>query len=202
MSKKSRKSRKLDRNDRRGKNAPATAKSTPSAALPPLAERVVAEVVQQIATAVEDVANAAIGSLEPSAVSDEPEAENTATAEEAEEKDARDNRRHHPRVALAVEIDLSSGSHFFSGLSGDLSEGGVFVETYRDIPVGSEVALEFDLPNGSVTAHGSVKWHRDHSDSSPPGVGVSFDDLSEEGKEIIVAFCSKRAPLYYDVASP
>ena len=186
MSKKSRKQRKLNRNDKRGTSAHAPSERPSEtvvvATAPPeqteqteqtaLAAQVVAEVVQQIAAAVEEIV------------------------------DDHDNRRKHPRVALAVEIDLSSESHFFSGLSGDLSEGGVFVETYRDIPVGSEVALEFDLPNGSVTAHGSVKWHRDHSDSSPPGVGVAFDDLSDEGKELIVAFCARRAPLYYDVASP
>ena len=181
MSKKSRKVRKLDRDVKRGRSVPAPATTAP---VEPLADRVVAEVVQQIAAAVEVAASAAFKPAEPA------------------EAESVDNRRKHARVALAVEIDLSSESHFFSGLSGDLSEGGVFVETYRDIPVGSEVELEFDLPNGSVTAHGSVKWHRDHSDSSPPGVGVAFDELSEEGKEIIVAFCSRRAPLYYDVASP
>ena len=196
MSKKSRKVRKLDRDAKRGNGVRAPAISEH---VEPLAERVVAEVVQQIAAAVEEVASAALAPAhkEPA----ERDAHDVGRSDAPSESPT-DNRRKHSRVALAVEIDLSSESHFFSGLSGDLSEGGVFVETYRDIPVGSEVELEFDLPNGSVTAHGSVKWHRDHSDSSPPGVGVAFDDLSEEGKEIIVAFCARRAPLYYDVASP
>ncbi len=107
--------------------------------------------------------------------------------------------RTHPRVAIAVEIDLASESHFFSGLSGDVSEGGVFVQTYRDIKVGSEVAVEFGLPGGHVTAHGKVRWHRENSDSSPPGVGISFDDLSEEDRDLIHRFCQARAPLYYDL---
>ena len=107
--------------------------------------------------------------------------------------------RTHPRVAIAVDIDLASESHFFSGLSGDVSEGGVFVQTYRDIAVGSEVEVEFVLPGGHVSAHGKVRWHRDKSDSSPPGVGIAFDDLSEEDRELIHRFCQARAPLYYDV---
>jgi uncharacterized protein (TIGR02266 family) len=107
--------------------------------------------------------------------------------------------RTHPRVAIAVDIDLASESHFFSGLSGDVSEGGVFVQTYREIAVGSEVAVEFVLPGGHVSAHGKVRWHRDKSDSSPPGVGIAFDDLSEEDRELIHRFCQARAPLYYDV---
>jgi uncharacterized protein (TIGR02266 family) len=145
-------------------------------------ESVVAEAVavQVVAAIVEQVADAVIG--------DEP-----AVVDEPHEK------RACPRVALAVEIDFASESHFFAGLSGDLSEGGVFVETYRTLPVGSEVALEFSLPNGTVTTHGEVRWHRDASDSSPPGLGIAFADLSHEEKSVVHDFCKARAPLYYEV---
>jgi len=45
-----------------------------------------------------------------------------------------------PRTSLVVELHLASDSHFFSGLSGDISEGGVFVSTYRDLATGTPVA--------------------------------------------------------------
>src|SRR5688500_16619726 len=51
-----------------------------------------------------------------------------------------------PRTSLVVELHLASDSHFFSGLSGDISEGGVFVSTYRDLATGTPVDLEFSLP--------------------------------------------------------
>ncbi len=117
------------------------------------------------------------------------------SGDDANEKD----KRASPRVALAVEIDLASESHFFAGLSGDLSEGGVFVETYRAIPIGSAVELEFSLPNGSVSTRGSVRWHRDASESSSPGVGIAFEDLPTRERDVVHAFCKARAPLYYDV---
>ena len=110
-----------------------------------------------------------------------------------------EEKRACPRVSLAVEINFASESHFYAGLSGDLSEGGVFVETYRELPIGSEVALEFSLPNGTVTTQGSVRWHRDASDSSPPGIGIAFDDLSADEKNVVHAFCKARAPLYYEI---
>jgi uncharacterized protein (TIGR02266 family) len=78
--------------------------------------------------------------------------------------------RAHPRVPVTVAIGLESESHFFSGLSGDISEGGVFVQTYRDLPLGAGVEVHFDLPDGELKAHGRVRWHRSKSDSSPPGV--------------------------------
>lgn len=107
--------------------------------------------------------------------------------------------RQHPRIALEAEIDLASESHFFSGLSGDLSEGGLFVQTYREVGVGSDVAVSFSLPNGQIRAQGTVRWQRVGSDSSPPGVGISFDELTDDEKGLIHAFCAARAPLYYDV---
>jgi uncharacterized protein (TIGR02266 family) len=107
--------------------------------------------------------------------------------------------RTHPRVSIAVDIDLESESHFFTGVSGDVSEGGLFVQTYRAIEIGREVAVEFELPDGHVTAHGRVRWHRDKSDSAPPGLGIAFDELSDEDREIIHRFCERREPLYYEV---
>lgn len=110
-----------------------------------------------------------------------------------------DEKRQEPLVSLVVDIDFASDSHFFAGLSGELSEGGVFIETYRELPVGSGVALELTLPNGTVRALGSVRWHRTASDSSSPGLGIAFEALSEGDKEFVDAFCEARAPLYYEL---
>lgn len=104
------------------------------------------------------------------------------------------------RTSLAVELHLASESHFFTGLSGDISEGGVFVSTYRDLAVGSLVDIEFSLPGSDrvVHARGEVRWHRDASPDVPPGVGIAFDELSDEDRALIHGFCTVRPPLYYD----
>ena len=113
-----------------------------------------------------------------------------------------EEHRAHRRVVVAVAVGLGTDSHFFAGLSGDVSEGGVFVQTYRDIPVGSDVEVLFDLPEGQLKAHGRVRWHRDNSDSSPPGVGIAFSALGAEDRRLIQSFCDRRPPLYYDVEHP
>ena len=104
------------------------------------------------------------------------------------------------RVSFAVELHMASESHFFSGLSGDISEGGVFVSTYRALSRGSQVDLEFSLPGTErvVHARGEVRWQRDASPDAPPGVGIAFEDLDEEDRRVIQQFCSIRPPLYYD----
>ncbi len=185
MTKKTRKLRKKDRTKSRAMATPAQSRPTVEAAphtpetVEVRPEDIVGEIVAQVFHALDEIL---------------PEPAHAVAA-------PHDNRRKHPRIALSVEIDLASESHFFSGLSGDVSEGGVFVETYRNIPVGSEVALDFALPNGTIHAHGEVKWHRNKSDTSPPGLGVEFEGLSDEQQKVISTFCARRAPLFYEVAS-
>ena len=105
-----------------------------------------------------------------------------------------------PRASLVVELHLASDSHFFSGLSGDISEGGVFVSTYRDLATGTPVDLEFSLPGSERVVHakGEVRWHRSASPDAPPGVGIAFDELADEDRALIHRFCTLRPPLYYD----
>jgi uncharacterized protein (TIGR02266 family) len=112
---------------------------------------------------------------------------------------ANDEHRAHARVAIEVEIDLHSESHFFSGLSGDVSEGGLFVQTYRPLETGDRVHLAFDLPDGRVEADGIVRWGRAHTDGVGAGVGIAFEELSDRDREVIHRFCESRAPLYYEV---
>jgi uncharacterized protein (TIGR02266 family) len=111
-----------------------------------------------------------------------------------------EEQRASDRVAFAVEINLASDSQFFSGLSGDISEGGLFLSTYKTLPVGSAVDLEFSLPSSDEPLHarGVVRWLREHSTGQPRGVGIAFDALSEEDRERIHRFCSMRPPLYYE----
>jgi len=104
------------------------------------------------------------------------------------------------RVALEVDIHLASESHFFSGLSGDISEGGLFLSTYRPLPVGTQVDVEFSLPGieRAVHAHGEVRWIREHSADQSRGVGIAFEGLADEDRDVIHTFCGARPPLYYE----
>ena len=112
-----------------------------------------------------------------------------------------EEHRASPRVSLSVDIHLSSDSHFFTGLSGDISEGGIFVSTYRPLAIGNEVELELILPGSAepFTARGTVRWIREHSADHPRGFGISFDVLADGERERIHDFCARRPPLYYEL---
>ena len=109
-------------------------------------------------------------------------------------------RRAATRVPLEAEVTFHSDSHIFVGLAGDISQGGIFVSTYRSLPLGTAITLSFSLPNGEVTATGVVRWARDATEGgAPPGVGISFDNLSGNDMALIEQFCKARPPLYFDV---
>jgi len=166
-------------------------------------EEVVAAIVEAVAPPLFE--EAPVRTPEPSGVrAIEAAIESTPSLMEPEQRHAErpppySDHRAYPRISLAVAIDLGSDSHFFSGLSGDVSEGGVFVQTYRELPLGSEVEIDFDLPTGRIQTHGTVRWHRSPSESAPPGVGIAFQELADEARSLIHEFCEARAPLYYDV---
>jgi len=103
------------------------------------------------------------------------------------------------RVFVEVEIGLSSESHFYTGLSLDVSTGGVFVSTYEPARSGTNVSLYFVLPDGhAVNAEGVVRWARAASEDSPPGMGVAFISISRESLAHIAQFCEGRPPIYFD----
>ena len=59
------------------------------------------------------------------------------------------------RAHIEVEVSLTTESQFFAGLSGDVSTGGLFVQTYEMRPVGSRVLLDISLPTDQIARRAS-----------------------------------------------
>jgi uncharacterized protein (TIGR02266 family) len=111
---------------------------------------------------------------------------------------AHGDRRSAPRVRVEADITLASESQFFTGLTADLSGGGVFVATYRVLPLGCPVAMQLALPDGDLLARGTVRWLRGASSDGAPGLGIAFDGLDPIARLRVECFCQTRAPLLYE----
>jgi uncharacterized protein (TIGR02266 family) len=105
-----------------------------------------------------------------------------------------------PREKLEANVGATTESNFFVGFSGEISEGGVFIATYATFPVGTLVEVLVTLPGGyASTILGSVRFVRDPMDmDSEPGIGVRFESLTAEQRELALRFIRKRPPLFYD----
>ena len=77
----------------------------------------------------------------------------------------------------------------------------IFIATYNLLAVGSDVTINFTLPDGHlVVAKGKVTWVREHNEATPdvaPGIGVQFETLTETDMKSIHSFLRKRAPMFY-----
>ncbi|MET0339700.1 MAG: PilZ domain-containing protein [Polyangiales bacterium] len=106
------------------------------------------------------------------------------------------------RVDVEANVGASSETNFYVGFSGEIAEGGVFIATYNTLDVGAGVVVTVTLPGGyefRVPAHVHfVRDPMDMSDESEPGMGVKFEQLQGEHRELILRFVRKRAPMFYD----
>jgi uncharacterized protein (TIGR02266 family) len=115
-----------------------------------------------------------------------------------------DERRVQPRFAVAVQVTMESEHNFYTGLTQDLSNGGLFVATHNIRPIGERVHLRFTLPTSRepLEATTEVRWIRSTAmagGGGEAGMGLMFLDLQPQAKESIQAFLRKRDSLFYDV---
>lgn len=107
-----------------------------------------------------------------------------------------------PRPEIEVNIGATTESNFFVGFSGDVASGGVFVATYRVLPPNAWVRLLVTLPGGfELRTDGWVRFVRDpmdFDDDAEPGMGIQFDGLPLEARELVMRFLRKRPPMFYD----
>ena len=111
-------------------------------------------------------------------------------------------KRTSKRIPVAVDVSMQTPHNFYMGLTENLSEGGLFVATYDDLPLGTEVELQINLPNSpGIKTRGIVRWIRGFSEfteDAVPGVGLQMVDLSEADQQAIRSFLAQRDPIYYE----
>lgn len=108
------------------------------------------------------------------------------------------------RVDLEAEVGLESESNFYTGLTQDISSGGLFVATHQTRPVGDRLVLKFALPGrpAPITVEAEVRWVRQPTSigagDGTPGMGLQFVNITPEDKAAINTFIQQRESLFYD----
>lgn len=96
-------------------------------------------------------------------------------------------RRRSGRGDLLVRVEYSTIDEIFSEFTRDINEGGLFIETEKPRPTGTEVAMRFNLPGNHAPLQtiGRVVWVRSASEREPAGMGIEFDELSSGDRDRI-----------------
>ena len=114
------------------------------------------------------------------------------------------NVRAAERFDLEVKVDLESDHNFYTGLTQNISAGGVFIATHHIRRIGDRITLKFTLPGSEKTLdfETEVRWIRENTAlqrvEGAQGMGVRFINLSPEASAAINAFVQSRDSLYYD----
>lgn len=112
------------------------------------------------------------------------------------------DRRKHPRVAIAVAVDVRSEHNFFMGRTRDISEGGLFIEGRLGLRVGATTQLDMALLGSTYRVDAEVVWALLDDDKQVVGVGMRFINPPTRLTRAIRAFAALRPPIAYEVEEP
>jgi len=105
-------------------------------------------------------------------------------------------RRSGERVRGKISISFKKAGDFLKSYIANLGEGGLFIHTTKNLPVGSLLYLEFSLPdsNQAITTKGKVAWIRSQDMSTekmPPGMGIQFIDMNPNDNELLKNYLAR-----------
>jgi uncharacterized protein (TIGR02266 family) len=98
------------------------------------------------------------------------------------------NRRRYPRVPLNILVQFRSPtlSDFANDYARNISIGGLFVETTKVKPLGTELFFQFTLDEGGTLIEGLGKVvHVSTAPGQPQGMGIEFVSVLEPSRSII-----------------
>jgi len=111
-------------------------------------------------------------------------------------------KRDSERVRLGAQVTVSSETNFFTGLSENISEGGIFVSCLAPPEIGTVVETDISTGDGEapIKVSAEVMWVRTE-DGQPVGCGCRFKNMDEVTAARLRDFISRagREPLFYDV---
>ncbi len=106
-----------------------------------------------------------------------------------------DNKRRATRLHHEIPIAYRSVGSFLSDWATNISQGGLFINTRKPLPVGTEVRLLVQLPGAAFPFQLSGRVMRvtefDNHANMVPGMGVAFTDVDEPKRREIEAFVER-----------
>jgi uncharacterized protein (TIGR02266 family) len=110
------------------------------------------------------------------------------------------------RVPCQISMSIRNGEQVYTSKTLDISHGGIFVATERQLPIGTVIDMTFQIPNTAkvVTAVGKVAWVGRAPDgatgSSTAGCGVKFSKIDPADLQVIVDYVNRVSRVVYSAS--
>lgn len=87
-----------------------------------------------------------------------------------------EEKRRDSREPVTLFVEYEGADDLIGDFTENLSSGGTFVATNRDIPIGTHVQLVLSFPGllEPISIEGVVRWHRAHGPEGDAGAGIEF----------------------------
>ncbi|HOW52243.1 MAG TPA: PilZ domain-containing protein [bacterium] len=109
------------------------------------------------------------------------------------------------RIDIELEVSfevVEGGPHnFYTGITQDISHGGIFLGTHQTMPLGHKMQLTFILEGREIAARAEVVWVREPDMTASgiqPGMGLRFIEIAEADRKFIEDYAAQRETIYYD----
>jgi uncharacterized protein (TIGR02266 family) len=88
-------------------------------------------------------------------------------------------RRTDPRYARRLDVEIVADNRTYSATTGNISLGGVFIETDVTFPLQSRLQIRFRIPTQPepIEVTGEVRWLEPGGPDQAAGVGIRFQGL-------------------------
>lgn len=118
---------------------------------------------------------------------------NTKTAKASKSSKKDDSGREAQRVPIQLLVDYKADGNYLFDFCKDLGSGGVFIQTKKPLPTGSNIDLTFTIPDSKETLSttGTVIWVQGdvtNRKDLTPGMGVQFSGFSGVQREKLEDF--------------
>lgn len=102
------------------------------------------------------------------------------------------DRREHEREPLVLKVEYPGADDLLHDYTENISRGGTFILTHRELPVGTRVRVRLSFPGllAPLALDGIVRWHRDGGPDER-GVGVEFALETGETAAVVHEFVER-----------
>jgi uncharacterized protein (TIGR02266 family) len=102
-------------------------------------------------------------------------------------------------ITLRIRFKSDTLEKFTERYAADLTQNEIFIRTRDPLPVGTNLALDLSLHDGSslITGRGSVAWTRgpELTRDAPSGMGIRFDALTGGSRQMLQRILEAKARL-------
>lgn len=107
--------------------------------------------------------------------------------------------RRFKRNTVEIKMDYRTDGEWVQGVSGNVSQGGVFIASDTPPEIGQMVDIQLYFPrrDNPISARGKVRWINEGEASPlnpviPQGAGVQFKEITSEDEEFISKYLAEK----------